>query len=402
MLPRMAETGDLPRDDRTWPRGAATFSVLVVLSSLAGVAWAVTEGADGPLGPVGPLAAFVVALGVEGWLAHRTFTALLAGGPTSAGQLPQVAVMLVALAALAVSGPVGAGSLCGVFAALFAVNLWARRRARANRPLVDAAERQATGSASGSATAPPVRATPDRPALDVGATLDAALRGTGQRWVAWLVSGGVVTAAVWAVVDRDSLPGFMVPFMAVGVLLWTSRALWPLWRARRDFDAARTPPQRAWVALVHDPAPRMIRPLLGVWTEVPESRGSVFARPELVFRCDDDVDALLSHQGSVVVHEAWVDTSRHGLRGARWVAADAGIAVPHRRALFGRWYFHSLTRAERPGPPEPLRTAQPTPSAPRDPSAETGDGPGLGRRVLWRTGALALLAVVAGLFDPGS
>ena len=174
----------------------------------------------------------------------------------------------------------------------------------------------------------------------------------------------------------------MVPFMSVALLLWVSRAAVSVGLARRDFRLARTPPVRAWVVLLNDPTPRMIRPLLGVWSEEPVVRESAFPRPELVFRCDDDLDDLLSHQGGVEVHEAWVDTSARGMRGARWVAADGGVALPHRRAFLGRWFFSSLTRAERPGPARPLHTAQPDPAAPRGPEAAPSPGlPALARKV---------------------
>ena len=123
----------------------------------------------------------------------------------------------------------------------------------------------------------------------------------------------------------------------------------------------------------------MIRPLLGVWTEEPVVRGSVFPRPDVVFRCDDDLDDLLSHQGDVAVHEAWVDTSGRGIRGARWVAADAGVALPHRRALLGRWFFSSLTRAERPGVAEPAPLGAARPGRP----ARRLGGPGVRRGPGW-------------------
>ena len=147
------------------------------------------------------------------------------------------------------------------------------------------------------------------------------------------------------------------------------------------------------MVLLDDPTPRMIRPLLGVWSEEPVVEGSVFPKPDLVFRCDDDLDDLLSHQGGVEVHEAWVDTSGRGMRGARWVAADAGGVLPHRRAVLGRWYFSSMTRAERPGPAQPLRSARPDPAAPRHASTPAPGGPGLLVKVAWRVAAMAVAAV---------
>jgi hypothetical protein len=84
--------------------------------------------------------------------------------------------------------------------------------------------------------------------------------------------------------------------------------------------------------------------------------------PERVYRCDDEQDDLECFQGDVVVHEAWVDTGSRPTSKPRWVAADAGLAVPHRRAVLGRWYLSALIRAERPGRPEPLTSRPPHPS----------------------------------------
>lgn len=250
------------------------------------------------------------------------------------------------------------------------------RKARGNRAAVDAQEAAAEQvRAEERQQAVPEPAPHDsRPAVDVGAVLDTAWRAVWQRWLAWLVAGAAVAGA--AALLTDSGPAvFMVLFLTGAILLWVGRAAWSVGLARRDFRAARTPPGRAWVVLLHDPTPRMIRPLLGVWTEEPVVRASVYPQPDVVFRCDDDLDDLLSHQGEVAVHEAWVDTSGRGIRGARWVAADAGVALPHRRAFLGRWFFSSLTRAERPGRRVrsarrgPVRTSRATPRRPRRPRA---------------------------------
>jgi hypothetical protein len=214
--------------------------------------------------------------------------------------------------------------------------------------------------------------------------------------VAWLVAGAAVTAGVVLLTD-SGLAAFLVPFMSGVALLWVTRAVALVGLARRDFRMARTPPDRAWVVLLHDPTPRMVRPLLGVWHEEPVVREGVFPRPDLVFRCDDGLDDLLSHQGSVEVHEAWVDTSGRGTSGVRWVAADAGVALPHRRSFLGRWFFSSLTRAERPGPAAPLTTARPAPHGGSGTPASGGSA--LPVRVAGRVVALGVLAVVAVLLE---
>jgi hypothetical protein len=69
----------------------------------------------------------------------------------------------------------------------------------------------------------------------------------------------------------------------------------------------------------------------------------------------------VSFQGDVVVHEAWVDTGPRRWSKPRWVAADAGVAVPHRRAVLGRWYLSSLLSGERPELPRQLTQPPPRP-----------------------------------------
>ena len=392
----MSVHGGVARDDRTWPRWAGAFSVLAVLAAVVAAVWAVATASQGRAGLVVVAGGFVVALAGASLLFHQAFVAMLEGGRQPAWSvLLQLALVLVGFAALSYDPRLGTALLAGLFGAMFAVNLWAMRTARGNRAAVDAQEaaaeqeraRERQQAVHEQASEAP------RPAVDVGGVLDAAWRDVGQRWLSWLVAGAVVTGA--AMLLTDSGPAvFMVVFLTALVLLWVGRAAWSVGLARRDFRVARTAPERAWVVLLNDPTPRMIRPLLGVWTEEPVVRGSAFPRPDVVFRCDDDLDDLLSHQGDVAVHEAWVDTSGRGIRGARWVAADAGVALPHRRALFGRWFFSSLTRAERPGVASPLRSARPDPAAPRDASADPASaGAGMVTRLLWRVGALATVAV---------
>jgi hypothetical protein len=114
---------------------------------------------------------------------------------------------------------------------------------------------------------------------------------------------------------------------------------------------------------VHDPAPKIIRPLLGIWSERPDVQGGRMPRPELVYRCDEERSALLCVQGAVVVHEAWVDTGPRQRSKPRWVAADVGIALPQRRALLGRWYLGNLLAGERPIGVVDLTLRSPHPTA---------------------------------------
>ena len=60
--------------------------------------------------------------------------------------------------------------------------------------------------------------------------------------------------------------------------------------------------------------------------------------------------------------EAWVDTGPRRRSKPRWIAANAGIALPHRRALLGRWYLSNLLSGERPRQPQQLSLQPPHPN----------------------------------------
>jgi hypothetical protein len=103
-----------------------------------------------------------------------------------------------------------------------------------------------------------------------------------------------------------------------------------------------------------------------------------------VYRCSEHEAALLLWP----VHEAWVDTGPRPSSTPRWVAADAGIALPHRKALGGRWHLSSLLSGQWPGWPLALTMPSPDPVAEvirEEPRA----GAGLPRMVLARLAMLA-------------
>jgi hypothetical protein len=403
-------TGTTARDDRSWPRWARPFSAVALVAALVVGVWAVVTASEGKTAPWVVALASVVVLAVGARLFAAAFRARIEGGEIPGrSRLGELALVVLGFAALVYDGRLAAGVWSGLLAAVFATNLWAIRRARANRDLVDAAEaardralEQQAREADTRHRDEVVRA--DEPPLDVAAALLEAAAGSRRRWLAWALATALVSAGTFLLTD-SGLARFMIPFVGTCFLLWSSLSLWAAWRARRDFAAAKHPPQRAYVVLLHDPAPRMIRPLLGVWRERPAVREGALPKPELVFRCDEDVDDLVSHQGSAVVHEAWVDTSARGMRGARWVAGESGIALPHHRGwLFGRWYLHALTRGERPDPPKPLRSPSPHPDrtpAPTPPThAETGATASRSVRAAgWRTAGLAVLAALCVVVD---
>ena len=167
--------------------------------------------------------------------------------------------------------------------------------------------------------------------------------------LAWILAGALVAAGTGVV----SSPPIAIAIGLVAALagLWSVRQTAGLMLARHDFNRASTPPRRAYVVLLHDPNPRAVRPLLAIWPDRPPS-GERLPKPESVWRCDDELLELESMPRGVEVHEAWVDTGPRSWSKPRWVRADAGIAVPHRRSMFGRWYFGRVTRARparRPG-----------------------------------------------------
>ncbi|HZB49153.1 MAG TPA: hypothetical protein VE547_08675, partial [Mycobacteriales bacterium] len=333
----------VPRDDRAWPRGAGTFSLLLgLLAAAAGVAITVNALDRGPglAAVVGGVFAAVLAVevyayltGIRSWLAGDALSPTLAFG--------QLLAMAAGFVVLLLDPAVGGAVLAGLFAGVLLGNVVAIRLARRNRGRVDEAEAaQAAVRAAAPAAPRPAVASP-ADVEPVGRLLRDTVSTEARRTAAWLVAGGLAFVA-WPVLGLPPGVAFAVLALAVAVLLWVLRRLWGARLALADFDRADTPPARAYVVLLRDPAPRMIRPLLGIWSRPPEVSGGRLSRPERVYRCDEEHDRLECIQGSVEVHEAWVDTGPRPRSKPRWVAADAGVVLPHRRAVLGRWYLSSL------------------------------------------------------------
>ena len=207
--------------------------------------------------------------------------------------------------------------------------------------------------------------------------------------VAWVIAGALATACTFAIASETT--GGVVLVLAAALALWSVRQTAGLALARRDFRNASSPPRRAYVVLMHDPNPRAVRPLLAIWDERP-APGQRLPKPGSVWRCDDELDELKSSPGSTEVHEAWVDTGSRSWSKPRWVRADAGLAVPHRRSLFGRWYVSTTLRRDRPEEPHPLTLADPHAT----PAGVAAEEPELGGSLLGSTaGRVVFLAVVA-------
>ena len=356
----------VPRDDRAWPRSSLLVSVVLFLAAVgSGVGLAFGAAGRGSLAMALVAGGFIVAFGYGLAVSVPAMRRWIAGHSVPGRfHLLQVTGLVAGFVVLGwLNVLVGCATVAGLMGGLLVANVWGIRTARANRHLVDEAEAslmRAHATAS--------RHTMSVSALDAEAAHDVpigqVLRDTvaleRQRSVAWLVAGAVALAAcgVLGAPDRVTIVVVLTGGLA---FIWVLRRLWATWLALRDFTKAATSPRRAFVVLLHDPAPRMIRPLLGVWSAAPTLRDGRLPKPEQVYRCDDERAALECHQGSVVVHEAWVDTGPRRRSKPRWIAADAGIALPHRRAVLGRWYLSNLLSGERPRQPQRLTLQPPHP-----------------------------------------
>lgn len=386
---RAAVPATIPRDDRAWPRGATTVSVLLALIAVAaGVGLTMAAADRGPATAALVGAVFLVVLaaefaayvaGIRPWLRGEQLPPALAYG--------QLLGITAGFLAALVDGLVGGAALAGLLAGIGTGNAVAVRLARRNRGRVEQAEAEA---------APPPQRSPVDPTR-VGEPIGPLLRETavteGRRAWAWLAAGGLAAAGC-VLLDVPAPVAVPVLVVAGAALLWVLRQLWAVRLALADFARAATPPVRAYVVLLHDPAPRVIRPLLGIWSGPPVPSGGRLPRPERVYRCDDEHDRLECLRSAVVVHEAWLDTGSRPRSKPRWVSADAGIVLPHRRAVLGRWYLGSLLGAARPDPPVPLTRPAPRPEA----VDVSGAGPGWGALVPAVMVRLAGLAAVGLLF----
>jgi hypothetical protein len=359
--------GDVvPRDDRAWPRSSLVVSVGLALAAVgSGVGLAFGAAGRGFLAIALVTVGFVVAFGfglavsvpvMRHWIAGRSVPGRL--------YLLQWAGVIVGFLVLVwLDVLVGWAMIVGLMGGLLVANVWGIRTARANRQLVDQAEAElarADATASRDAMGVPALDAETRQDAPVGKVLRNNVALERRRSIAWLVASAMGLAACGLLDAPDHVT--IVVVLAGGLaFLWVLRRLWAAWLAVRDFTKAATSPRRAFVVLLHDPAPRMIRPLLGVWSDAPVLRGGRLPKPEHVYRCDEELTALECHQGSVVVHEAWVDTGPRRWAKPRWVAADAGIALPHRRALLGRWYMSNLMSGPRPAQPQRLTLRPPHP-----------------------------------------
>jgi len=331
--------------------------VLIVVAVGAGVGLVVGAARRDVVGMVVVGGGFVVAFAFGVVVAVKGMRPWIAGhpvpGPIRLLEWGAVVVGFVILGLVDVG--LGWAIIAGLMGGVLSANVWGIRIARANRGAVDQAVSAREMSAG--RTRPTTIATRVElltPILRNNLLLER------RRAIAWLIASMIAVAG--AAVDLP--PAITITAFALGVaaFVWVLRRLVATWLAFRNFTNAPNPPRRAYVVLLNDPAPRTLRPLLAIWSGSPVLRDGRVPKPEQVYRCDEEQDDLLSFAGDPIVHEAWVGTGRRPRSKPRWVAADAGVALPHRRAVFGRWYVGNLLAGERPDEPRPLTLAPPHPS----------------------------------------
>ena len=221
----------------------------------------------------------------------------------------------------------------------------------------------------------------------------------GDRTVRW---GYVVEDSNWevgepvdAVLDEDGNvhhesnfglagPALFMPVFLFGLFaLAAVRRLWGLILACWDVERGSDQPRLGYAAVIDDPAPKTWRPLLAVWWDDPCTHTRL-DKPDAVYRGDDETSAHLECPASdVTVHRAWIDTGLSPASKPRWLGAEEGVAVPHRRMILGRWYVHRVTRRSDVRPPEPLRHGPPNPGQ-TFVSETSFDRHRLGGMVAWR------------------
>ena len=385
----------MPRDDRAWPRWATAFSVIAGVGSVVAVVGIAASSEDRSAAVLVSAQAIVAAI-LSAWATWGGSQALI-DGRRSPGWVNGLYLTMVATCFVGwVTRPVlGGTGFLGLLAGLFAANVVAQRSARRNRAVVESLQREEeqVDRAYEERRDRDERRRPPTEELRLGALLRRRRAQERRNLVAW-IAASLPLLAVGAILHAPVRVSVAVGGVAGGAVLWVGRRLMGAWLAERDFRRAQTLPRRAFVVLLRDPAPKMVRPLLAVWSERPVAKNGAFPKADHVYRADEEVDDLLSFQGSIELFEAWVDTGPRSWSKPRWVAANDGIALPHRRAVLGRLYVSMLLRAERPDRPERLGIREPHPS--QDVDQTLPRIPGFGRAVGWRLAVLAVTGVAVG------
>jgi hypothetical protein len=365
-MPSVSEAPALSRVERVWPRGAFAIALGCGLVSMAGSAALVASTAS--LGRAAGLVVVFAALAcLEGAVCVDAVRPWLQGSPVSPRTwLLQLGVGVVALATFAWGPAMGGAALCGVLTGLLLPTASAIRYSRLNRDLVEETHgRLAEELAVGRPSKQTGKAHGGR-APQVGPVLRENLAGARDRALAW--GAATVVAGVGALSLGVDGPVVMA-LVALGAvaLARVCRRLLRAWFAVRDFEGVATEPRHAYVMVLADPRRRTKGPLLGVWATEPLPVDGRVPLAQSVYRCEDARSALVSASGAAVVHEAWLDAGPNA-RSARfsvprWVAADAGLALPQRRVVAGPRHLAAIIGTDRPARTRPLTMPAPNPKA---------------------------------------
>jgi hypothetical protein len=396
-----------PRDDRAWPEGSFTVSIVVGLGALAGSAALVADARS-----FGRALDLLLVFGVLACLEAVAYLDAVApwlrGRPIPRRTIAaQATIAVLVLATFLGGGDLGLAGLCGFLVGGLLPNASSIRYARVNRALAASDETPISEDPADqldptlqATSAGPGRQVRARALPKVGPVLREKLTEDRDRALAWAVA----TVAVLVVLLAAGHSGpelLLVLVLGLVAIAWVVRRMVGVWITASDFDSAAHVPRRAYVVLLPDRNPRLRRPLLGVWTTDPRPEDGRLPAAEAVYRCDARRVALISSPGTTVVHEAWLDAGLRDQAMPRWVAADAGVALPRRPAFLGRWYLSSLIATDRPARPRAL--TMPAPNATTE--SETGivttviseESRGSGRWTRLFLGRLGGLALLAGL-----
>jgi hypothetical protein len=207
--------------------------------------------------------------------------------------------------------------------------------------------------------------------------------------------GAVRSGVQFGLAGQPLFLGALILLFFVGFAV---RRVWGLALAWWDFRHGADRPRLGYVALISDPAPRMVRPLLAVWWQDPTNERRL-PEPDAVYRADDETDEhLICSPFHVEVLTAWIDTGPLPRSKPRWVGTEHGIAVPHRRAVLGRLYVRMITRRGKAHGPAPLHHRPPEPSSPAVP-AHPPQSPRFARMLAWRVAAAAALVALGTYLD---
>ncbi len=351
---------------RTWPRGAFAVALGCGLVSLAGSA-ALVASTDSLSRAARLVVVFALLAGLQGAVCVDAVRPWLRGIPVGPRTwLLQLAVVLVALAAFAGGPAVGGAALCGVLAGVLLPTASAIRYSRLDRDLVEEGDRRLAGELAVSRPPEEGRRLRGGRVPQVGPVLRETLTDARDRAVAWAAATGVASVGGLTLgADAEVVLGMVL--VGSAAVAWVYRRLLRAWFALRDFEGVATEPRHAYVMVLADPRPRVKRPLLGVWSTSPVPVEGRLPLAESVYRCEGTRSALVSPAGSAVVHEAWLDAAPSTRSGhfsvPRWVAADAGLALPQRQVVMGPRYLASIIGTERPTRARPLTMPAPNPTA---------------------------------------